>query len=156
MANLGNIGVNSAPYRLGAIQSFPGLNRIALGTEDIVCGISKSSTEGDPNTPSMKVSGPFRRRFLWGVDAGTRTIKIRVKYSADSGTGKRPKLYVIENSDIGVTATSAEAPAGAGSWQTIGPITVTPSGAGALAIELAWDHVFDIAQVSYWDTIEVT
>lgn len=156
MAFLGNIGTPGKLYSVGGIQSFPAMNKIRVEGTDLTCGITKEIVDGDPSAPSMRVDGPFRHKFLWGVDSGTRTIKIRVKYSADSGAGFRPKLIINANSDINVAATSSEAPAGAGSWQVIGPITVTPSAAGALEVVLAWDHVFNIQQVSYWDTIEVS
>jgi len=157
MPNLGTIGRTANLNQIGAIQSFPGPVRVVnLGGERYITRLTEDSTEGNPTAPSMKICGPHRHQFRWGVAAGTRTISVDVKYSPDSGSGKRPQLVVKANTDIGVNADqTSEAPSGSG-WVTIGPITVNPTSDGALSCELRYDHHHLDVQVVNWDNIEVT
>jgi hypothetical protein len=159
MASLGNVGRGIDLKNIGGIggiQSMPGLPRIRLGTELLTPYVSRDTTEGDPAVPSLRIIGPHRRSFYWPVEAGTRTISVKVKYSPDV-SGARPKLIVKANSDIGISTDSEEEAATGTGWLTIGPISVTPSVDGVLECELRFDHIHEEGtQTCYWDTVTVT
>lgn len=157
MASLGNVGRGIDLKKvggLGAIQAFPGLQFVRFIDGIPLRRVSQSNIEGDP-TPSLRIIGPHRYRFLWPVSAGTRTITIRTKYSVDVA-GYRPTLVVLANADIGISSDSEEEAASGSGWVVIGPITVMPSLAGVLECELRVDFLHETNQVTYWDTIEVT
>jgi hypothetical protein len=157
MPDLGNRGTCVGLKTIGgvgALQSFPGLQCIRMGHETLLVRLTKSTTEGDAAVPSMWVRGPYRKSFLWPVDAGTRTISVRCKYSPDVAS-RRPSLVVKANSEIGVTEQTSSAPSGTG-WVTIGPITITPSSDGVVEVELRFDHMHEYEMDCYIDDIEVT
>lgn len=157
MANLGSIGTKILLGK-GGTQGFPGINCVRVGPgERLAMGLTESLTEGNPAAPSMRLDRPHRRRFLWPVASGARTISVDVKYTVDPGVGSRPKLVIRANTDIGVNSDIVtEASSAVNSWQTIGPVSVSPSSQGVLEIELRWDSALENAQVAYWDNVVVT
>lgn len=158
MANLGSIGVDSSQARLGQPQGPPGPANTRIMGELYLFGLSKDAVDGNPSPPCQKVLGPHRRAFLWPVAAGARTISVDVKYSPDNGAGQRPRLVIRANSEVGLAADiSTEAPSDAGgTWVTIGPVSVTPSGIGVLEVELQLDPALQTTQVTRWDNVVVT
>lgn len=100
-------------------------------------GVLRSNAEGSPATPSLLLCQPGQWRFRWAVHAGARSISVLAKQGAN--VAPHPSMIVKSNPAIGVNAdVSASSPGGTG-WQTIGPISVSPSSDGALWVEL-WNN----------------
>lgn len=108
---------------------------IDTGLGGLTVGVRREDVEGNPAPPCLAIDIPGHHRFRWGVLAGTRTISIDTK-QVSNVTGKRPRIIVKANPEIGVNAdVVGDAGAGTG-WTTIGPLTVTPTSDGVLWVEL--------------------
>lgn len=93
-------------------------------------------------------------RFRWTVAAGSRSISIDVKQAVN--VSPRPRVTVLANPDIGVSADVQASAASSAGWVTIGPIAVTPSSAGALWVVLEALYDGQSGCPSFWDHIVTT
>src|SRR3990172_7074884 len=97
----------------------------------------KDTTQGNPTAPSHRQGATATLRGLfWPVVASTggRAISADVKMTFDPGAGKRPRLVVKRNTEVGGHAdVTAEAGGGRTSWQTI-TVTVYPTADGVLEV----------------------
>lgn len=153
-----NLGLNFPPYdflpsgkaKAGVSGYQKGLKFLGASADLWRTGIRRENTEGNPTPPCLAIDQPNVRRFRWGVLAGTRTISIDTK-QVSNVTGKRPRIIVKANPEIGVNAdVVGDAGAGTG-WTTVGPLTVTPTSDGVLWVEL-WNMDTDTFQSSaYFD-----
>lgn len=123
----------------GPVGPFPPIyiRSIQLDQEIIPMG-GQDAVEGTPTAPSLRLDALGVWKFRWTVPIGTRTISISVKQAVNASP--RPTLIVKANASIGVNAdVTGTAPSGT-SWVTIGPVTITPSSAGAVWVEL-WNNL---------------
>lgn len=128
---------------------------IGGGVSDRQYSGSKNTSDGSPSQPCLEMSdcnGLFR--FRWAVKAGTRTLSIKV--ANITGLTPYPTVTIRANPVIGVNS-DVVGTAGSGTgWQTIGPLSVSPSSEGVLLVELysggvnannirtvRWDNVSD-------------
>lgn len=158
MADKGTVGIDAAQMTVVGSLGQPTAGKLRI-MEGLVyqIGLSKDTTDGSPTQPSMKQTLPHRRSFFWPVASGARTISVNVKFTADSGTGFRPKLVIKANAELSINAdVITEAVTGTGVWKTIGPVTVSPSAQGVLEIELRYDPVLGEANTVHWDNVVVT
>lgn len=100
----------------------------------LMCGVEISNTEGLPAPPSLLIRGPSLWRFRWVLHTSINTIQVDVKQAANIAV--RPSIVVKANPDCGVNADSSSSAASSAGWVTIGPLTVSPSGVGAVFVEL--------------------
>ena len=118
-------------------------------------GVRKESVEGNPASPCLALDYPGFWRFRWGVTPGTRTIAVFAK-QVSNVTGKRPSLIVKANPALGVNSDVSGAVGSGAGWGTIGPITVTPSGTGALWVELHNNDTDTFSSPAFFDHIVAT
>lgn len=158
MADKGTVGMDAGMMAVVGTLGQPTISKIRILSGEVhQFGITKDTSEGSPSQPSMKAILPHRRRFLWPVASGTRTISVDVKFSVDNGTGFRPMLVIKANAEVGIAAdVVTEAAAGAGSYKTIGPVTVNPNAQGTLEVELRFDPVLGSTSIIHWDNVAVT
>lgn len=149
-SNLGQIGVLNGIWIGGPTSLF---SDTAFGRH-LALNIEISNTEGDPATPSLKVAEPGFWRFQWGLRTGTQTIQILCKQVVNASP--RPSMVVKANAAIGVNADiTTSAPAGAG-WVTIGPVSVTATGEGAVWVELWNNYELAFETPTFFDQIATT
>jgi hypothetical protein len=120
----------------------------------LVIGTGSSSTEGDPNPPSLRMDAQGIFKFRWSVsNNGTRSISVKVKQSENQNP--RPMLRVKANSSIGLlNDATAVAPNGT-SWVTIGTVAIAPTQNGAVWVHL--ENRYDgQAAPCFWDHITTT
>jgi len=135
----------------------PGLRVINIGgglPQSTLCfGAGRSNTEGNPATPSLQLRYPSVFKFRWAVRAGTRSIQVNVKQAIN--TSPRPQLIVRANPAIGV-ASDQSATAGSGTgWIVVGPVTVSPTTAGVLHVELVSNSTSESEAGCFFDHIVV-
>jgi hypothetical protein len=116
-------------------------------------GVGKSTVQGDPATPSLQVDFNGFWSFRWVVASGTRTITVRVKQATNQTP--YPSVIVKANAAIGVNSDATGTSAGGAGWVTIGPVTVTPTSAGVLMVEL-WNNSTHSKDPCYFDHIVTT
>ena len=104
-------------------------------------GVRQDTVEGNPSAPCLALDFPGFWRFRWGVAAGSHTLSVLAK-QVSNVTGKRPSIIVKANPDIGVSVDVSASAGGSAGWVTIGPVTVTPTSAGVLWVEL-WNNDTD-------------
>lgn len=163
LGGVGRDGVLNNEYRLRAALS-PGWNFVLYrprfigiggGISDRLWFGQKNTTDGSPSQPCLEFTDANALfRFRWIVQAGTRTLSISV--ANISGLTPYPTMTIRANAAIGVNS-DAVGTAGSGTgWQTIGPLSVSPSSDGVLLVELysgginannirtvRWDNVRD-------------
>lgn len=100
-------------------------------------GAIRDDTEGNPGTPSLKLTYPGFWRFRWVVRAGSRSIQVNVK-QADNRS-PYPSLIVKANSDVGVSSDLTTTSTGGAGWVVVGPLTFTATATGLLWVEL-WNN----------------
>jgi hypothetical protein len=158
MADHGNIaeclGQLEPSGRVANPLVYPLTNRtiVCLQSDVLPLGSGRVDDDGFPAPPCLRVPRGGSLRFRLGVEAGPRSVSVRVKQpSADL---PRPTLRVLANAEVGIaTDLIATAPTGA-SWVRIGPISFTAASAGGVVVELAsWHHGGDAG--AWWDTIQV-
>jgi hypothetical protein len=115
-------------------------------------GINRDDAEGSPSSPCLRIDTPNFWRFRWGVTAGTRTISISAK-QVSNVAGKRPSLIIKANPDIGIAADVAASAPLSTDWVTIGPISVAPTRAGVLWVELWNDDTDTFNSPAFFDHI---
>jgi hypothetical protein len=156
MADLGSRGTAGSVKYTKAVQ----FNVIIPILRTIVCGDArmfrgqKSTSDGDPAQPSLEMTVAGKFRFRWRVASGTRTISVKVKNP--TGLSPYPILRVKANPDIGVNSDVTGTAIGGTGWQTIGPVTITPSADGAVWVELDCPQVTNNERLCRWDFISVT
>jgi hypothetical protein len=108
---------------------------IGGGISDRLWFGSKNTTDGSASQPCLDFSDCNALfRFRWAVTTGTRTLS--VKCANISGLTPYPTVTIRANKSIGVNSdVVGTAIAGTG-WQTIGPLSVSPSSNGVLLVEL--------------------
>lgn len=116
-------------------------------------GIQKNNTEGNPLVPSLEISYYGMWRFRWVIKAGSRTISINAK--CPSTSTPRPSINIKANPSIGIPGDiNTYAPSGT-DWVTIGPVSINPTTAGVVWVEL-WNNVItDNTSPVYFDHITV-
>lgn len=132
------------------------LKRINMGgctCSELVCYITKDTTEGNPGQPSLKMDRAQIWEFFWPVASGAREISVSVKQAAN--LSPRPRVTVKANADCGVAADATASAASGAGWVTIGPISVNPSSDGVLIVQLE-NRVEGIYTPCFWDNISVT
>lgn len=153
MADLGSIAnkglLTKASAPLGPIRY---LKVIQCENQSFYLG-SKSTTEGDPAQPSLKIDAYGMLRFRWTVESGARTISINVKQAIN--LSPRPTLVVKKNTEIGVNADVTGTAASSTGWVTIGPVTINPTSDGAVWVEIHSNYDGEDAP-SYWDHVVTT
>lgn len=139
MANLGTIGRHKGRGVKGATSS--GWTFLPLRPRLIVCGGSRLyyggniTTDGSPAQPCLEFSDCNALfRFRWAVKAGTRTLSIKV--ANVTGLTPYPTVTIRANPAIGVNADVVGTALAGTAWQTIGPLSVSPSSDGVLLVEL--------------------
>jgi len=115
----------------------------------------KNTSDGSPAQPSLELVGANNGfRFRWAVKSGTRTLSI--KLANVWGLSPYPTVTIRKDASLGVNSdVVGTAIAGTG-WQTVGPLSVSPSSDGVLLVELSngggtpndirtvrWDSVSD-------------
>lgn len=117
-------------------------------------GVIKDVTHGSPASPSLAIWEPGIWRFQWVLRLGTQTISVRVLQEVNASP--RPTITVKANPSIGVNV-DVVGTAGAGiSWVTIGPVSVTSTGIGAVWVELANNYDLDFNCPAYFDFLQTT
>lgn len=139
MADRGSIAYDACQlaqensYRLLATR----IRCIGCDGSEMVMG-SQSTSDGDPAQPSLSLNTKGVKRFRWVVPSGTHSLQINVKQACN--LTPRPAVIIKANPSIGVNAdVSGTASAGTG-WTVIGPLSVSPTSAGRLWVEL-WNYV---------------
>lgn len=149
MANLGTIGKTISYGR--CLTGHPGGMAVISsgGTNNYYTGLHRDNTIGSLTAPSLKMIGAGKFSFEWPVDAVLETLTIDCKLSATSV----PAAVVVKtNSLIGIFQDTIVRPTAITTWQTIGPISVTPLIAGILTVEL-WRYPDTTAETVNWDRI---
>ena len=153
MAALGSIAQLGIIAKMGTGFNLPStLRKITIGITEFVPG-GKSTTEGNPSNPSLRLDTFGFWRFRWTVSAGTRTIQIDVKQAENQSP--RPRVTILANAGIGVASNVTGSAASGTGWTTIGPLTITPSGRGAVWVRLENLYVGQYSPC-YWDHIVTT
>ena len=154
MADLGVVGRNGLTTTGdgNALDTgFGHYRSVVIGTQELWAASGKDS-DGDPGPSQKQGRLSILKDIWWPVAAGTRTIKISVKYSPATPV---PKLIIKANPAIGVNAdVVGTAPAGT-QFVTIGPLVVTPTSDGVLQVWREW-RGRDMAGFAKWDNIAVT
>lgn len=127
--------------------------RLVCGDQAYALG-GRDNAQGNPSPPSLRLDVKGTYRLRWTVAAGARSISIDVKQAVN--LSPRPRVTVIANPDIGVSADVQGSAGGGTGWVTIGPISVTPSSAGALWVILEALYDGQSGCASYWDHIVTT
>lgn len=131
-------------------------NRIELGGGDAPLYWGMGPLTGDSGStsgsPCLQMTRSARFRFRWRVDSGTRTISVQVRKFIDNCT---PRFIVKANPAIGVSADQELSPSAGTGWQTLGPITITPSSNGVVEVILTVDGKFSGLDVR-WDDLDCT
>ena len=161
MANLGTIGIIAGQkVKLTKVAVvgivLPLRPRVIVmggGISDRLYFGSQNTSDGSPSQPCLEfkdANGLFR--FRWAVKSGSRTLSIKV--ANITGLTPYPTVTIRANVAIGVNAdVVGTAIAGTG-WQTIGPLSVSPSSDGVLIVEL-YSGGFNANNVRTvrWDTV---
>ena len=126
------------------------------GVRHLQLGLTKSLDEGNPSTPSLKITYPGMWRFRWTVKPGIRTVSINTKQDASGyPLPQRPTMKVKSNSDVGLLSDiSSSAPTGS-SWVTIGPLSFTAASLGMVWVEV-WNNLYQHGKPAYFDHIVVS
>ncbi len=114
----------------------------------------KSTADGNPAQPSLEMTWGGTFRFRWSVKSGTRTLAIDVKNVL--GIQPYPTLTVKADPSLGVNSDVVGTATSGTGWQTIGPITVSPSSDGVLWVELHSDIKTNNIKTTRWDNIVAT
>ena len=96
--------------------------------------VTQSMVEGSPSPPSIMFSHANMWRFKWSVAAGARNISIKCKQVCNESP--RPSVTVESNVGIGVMSDVSATAASGVDWVTIGPISITPTSAGAVWVKM--------------------
>ena len=83
----------------------------------LLAGVSRYNLDGSPAAPCLLMRQPGYWRFRWGVEAGNRTISIRVKQVAN--VEPFPSLVLKANPAVGIDADIVEVSDGGAGWVTI-------------------------------------
>jgi len=102
-----------------ATEGLDGVN-FGLGT----LGVNRRTDLGSPTQPCQIQHGPGRVLTLIPVTAGNRVIQMDVRYWPDSGAGRRPRLVLLRDLDMGV-ADDETSEAGPQSGTAFGTITLS-------------------------------
>src|SRR6267378_7706794 len=102
---------------------------LTVGAEDLVVG--------NVAPPSIRIDNWGYWRFRWSVASGTRTISIYAKQAINMSP--RPTLVERANPAIGVNADVTGTAGSSTGFIQIGPVTISPSSAGAVWVEL-WNN----------------
>lgn len=134
MPDLGSI----ARWRWASLESrrnslFSVLRGFMLDGRFVPCE-GKSSTEGNPSAPCLRMESSGVHEFKWAVSSGSRTISVDVKQAVNQSP--RPSLRVMANPDIGVNSDSETSASLSTGWVTIGPVSLSPTSTGALIVHL--------------------
>lgn len=155
MADLGVIGTkghkSANAWNVGQYIPQFWRGKITIG-DTVYREQAKYTDDGSPLQPSLRMTKAGMFAFRWPVSAGTRTLQVSVKNAL--GVTPYPTLTIKANTEIGVnTDVVGTAIAGTG-WQTIGPLTVSPSADGVLLVlfesrvdrqdsDVRWDYLVD-------------
>lgn len=135
-------------------QPGPGYVRLLMvGTMELWLNSGKYVADGNPSAPSYQQGRPGILRFIdWPVKSGTRTLSISVKQTPDASP--YPRVRLKANPGIGVNSdVVGDAVAGSG-WQTIGPLTINPTGDGVVSVWLEVRHQ-SMSGYALWDNLQV-
>lgn len=116
-------------------------------------GIAINNTEGLPAPPSLLLPQLGYWRFRWVLHTSINTIQVDVKQAANVAV--RPSMTVKANPACGVNADSSSSAASDAGWVTIGPLTVSPSGVGAVFVEFHNNVVTQYADC-FWKNLVIT
>lgn len=153
MADLGTIGQLGCLTK-GTAVSFPlNFRCVVAGGNYMVVG-GKDTTEGNAQ-PSLRLDAKGVWRFRWNVASGTRTVQVDCKQALN--LSPYPSLVVKANPSIGVNSDETGTAAAGSGWKTIGPVTINPSSAGSVWVELRanYDGQYGTAPC-YFDNVSTT
>lgn len=143
----------STEQQLSEGYEVPSQTFTILADNERLFQIERDNGDGEEEPPSGLFRGQASHRVRWAVTAGEHTISVKVKCSISEAP--YPVLRVYANPSIGVNA-NVEGVAIAGTdWQTIGPITVSPTSQGALLVEIETPTYRPDMQTR-WDSLTVT
>jgi len=152
LSDLGSIGTSRRTQILRDKGPRQSLHHMVIGDRTFWLG-GKETSEGN-SQPSLRLDARARFRFRWKVDSGSRSISVDVKQGAN--VSPRPTLVILANADIGVAETTGTAGSGT-AWVTIGPVSIAPSSAGAVWVELRSNYdCGNGGAPCYWDNLSVS
>lgn len=114
----------------------------------------REDADGNPTPPSERQRRGVLRGILWPVAVGTRRFQIDVRSNIDEGAGKRPRIRVVANLEVGVVSDIVVS-AGAGTgWQTLDSGDVVISANGVLEV---WRELpgSSVGNYALWDNIVI-
>jgi len=152
---LNNVGASAIVrgINLGGMVSADGK---CSGGVPLTFAATQSMVEGNPSTPSIALNYAGFWRFRWSLASGTRNITVRCKQVVNENP--RPTITVEANPDIGLLTDVVGVASSSTGWVDIGPVTVTPTSAGAVWVKLR--NNLDLNSLTstpaYFDHIVVT
>jgi hypothetical protein len=140
-----------AAIRSGTISANP-VRTIVCGRQVMPFG-RKCLTDGSPLTPCLEFDYGGFFRFRWPMGAGLHELSMDVRNL--SGLLPYPVITLRANPAIGINAdVVGSAVAGTG-WQTIGPLSVTATGNGAIWVELFCAPTGNNPKTVRWDNLVI-
>ena len=130
-----------------------------LGIRDRLTFYSKDvgqvTTDGNPAAPCIGFIWPGTYfQFPWSVATGTRTISINAKQATNGSP--RPSMTILSNPGIGVNSAVTGTAASSTGWVTIGPLTITPTSAGLVIVQLNCNYGDATRTPALFDHVVVT
>lgn len=102
----------------------------------LIYGVTRSYTEGSPESPCLEMSQPGMYKFKWSVSTGVRTFSINCKQASNSVSASRPSVTIKANPDIGLYNDITGSASPSTDWVVIGPLSFSASNKGCLTVEL--------------------
>jgi hypothetical protein len=95
-------------------------------------GIQKDVVLGNPLVPSLRILRSGYWPFLWRLSEGTHTLSLDLKMAVATAS-RLPYVIVKANTELGTEESTTYATATT-EWQTLGPISISPSAKGAVEV----------------------
>jgi hypothetical protein len=97
-------------------------------------GISKDTSLGYPEVPSIQIKNGGFVNARWKFSAGQRTLRCKVR-ATNMDNPYKPRIYGRPSEEYGVAGTYVEASGAENEWLDL-QVTINPTAAGAVDIEL--------------------
>lgn len=108
----------------------------SYGVRHLQTAVTRSMSEGSPNSPCLQLTTNGMWRFRWVVKPGRRQIVVRVKQVNTFDSGSRPTMNIKANPNIGLNTDLSTTASVNIDWTLLGPLTFTATGTDATWVEL--------------------
>lgn len=109
----------------------------------LAVGVSKSTTEGSPAAPCLRIAHIQFWRFRWAVEVGARTVTVQVKQAINAAP--YPKIVIKANPDVGLAADVTQSAGPGSDWKSIS------AGFNASAIGAVWVELHNALPTGNYD-----